>query len=101
MATPGETARPRRRRRRVTFVALLLLVFAAPAGYVAAVQPVSPYVVLFRDDAVTVPDSSAVAHGGATISFIDAALLANQPVAKTQAAAGQTAGAARTVDGGR
>jgi subtilisin len=101
MATSGETPHPRRRRRRVTFLTLLLLVFAAPAGYVAAVQPVSPYVVIFRDDAVTVPDASAVAHGGATISFIDAALLANQPVPETQAVAGETAGAARTVDGGR
>jgi len=101
MATLGETQHPRRRRRRVTFLALLLLVLAAPAGYVAAVQPVAPYVVIFHDDAVTVPDDSAVARGGATISFIDAARPANQPVPQTQAVADQTSGVARKVDTGK
>ena len=101
MATLAEPQPARRRRRRVTFLALLLLVFAAPAGYVVAVQPVEPYIVLFNDAAVTVPDGSAMAPVDATNSFLDAARPASWPAPVAQAVGGDTTGAARKVDGSR
>ena len=52
-------AQPRRRRtRRYVFFALFLLAIAAPIGWVTASEPAQPYVVLFNDAAVTVPDAA-------------------------------------------
>src|SRR3954452_23637964 len=60
MFKKGGSASPRRRRtRRYAFFALFLLVLVAPIGWVAASVPSAPYVVLFNDDAVTVPDSDS------------------------------------------
>ena len=55
METRGsETLRPRQRSsRRVTFLALLLLAVAAPAGFVLAGEQRRPYIVVFKDEAVT------------------------------------------------
>lgn len=48
------TLRARQRSiRRVTFLALLLLAVAAPAGFVLAGEQSLPYIVIFKDDAVT------------------------------------------------
>jgi subtilisin family serine protease len=44
--------------RRSAFLGLLLLVLLAPIGWVAASGPTQSYVVLFRDEAVTVPDET-------------------------------------------
>src|SRR5262245_14290899 len=47
-------SRPRRRpTRRLTFMTLLLLAIAAPAGLAMAGEQSRPYIVVFRDDAVT------------------------------------------------
>ncbi len=66
-------AQPRRRRtRRYVFFALFLIAVAAPIGWVAAREPAQPYVVLFNDAAVTVPDA-APALTNTSLSYLLAA----------------------------
>jgi len=50
-----------RRPRRLTFFILLLVALAVPIGWVAAHESDAPYVVVFNDDAVTVPFAAAAA----------------------------------------
>src|SRR3954468_22856401 len=85
-----------RRPRRYAFFALLLLVLVAPIGWVAASVPRQPYVVLFNDDAVTVPDDAP----GLTASSLSALLSTSTPApAPLTAVAGASDGIAnRRVD---
>lgn len=62
------------RSRRYLFLTLLLISLAAPAGWVFAGQMTEPYVVLFRDDVVGVPDDVMTA-GAVAQSFLSV----NQP----------------------
>jgi subtilisin len=96
----GGPAHPRRRRtRRFAFFALLLLVLVAPIGWVAASTPSEPYVVLFNDDAVTVPDSDSFTATSLTALLSNAAATAQPgPVAVGAAKDGV---AHRHVDAGR
>ncbi len=70
------------------FLALLLLAMAAPIGWVAASVPAERYVVLFNDDAVTVPYDGPLT--GTTASFLQLASAHPQPAA--EAAAGESDG---------
>ena len=100
----GGSARSRPRRR-ILFLALVALALLAPAGWAAAGEITSPYVVLFDPAAVSVPDtdSNANADSGAD-AFHSFRLLAAPPALRaiTAAAAGsaRTGGATR-VDSGR
>jgi subtilisin len=88
-------------RRRILFLSLLLLTLVAPAGWVAAGEFTSPYLVLFDPAAVSVPDTDADFTADAVHSFRD---LAAPPALRaiTNAAGGSTATAGKTrVDGAR
>jgi subtilisin family serine protease len=71
------TLRPRQRRtRRFTFLALVALALAAPAGWVLAREASQPYVVLFDDNAVGVGGGAAdeiTAPAGNPTSFRESA----------------------------
>jgi subtilisin len=92
-------------RRRYAFLTLLLLALAAPAGWVAAGQATAPYVVVFRDEAVTVPDTAAdEALSGVTLGFLDAARAPNMAPSARAANGAKVApdgNGRRRVDGGR
>jgi subtilisin len=86
------SAQPRRRHtRRYAFFGLFLLALAAPIGWVAASVPAEPYVVLFTDDAVTVPDS-APSLTNSSLSYLLAANAQSQPVVAAAAGAGDGIG---------
>ncbi|MEP7379074.1 MAG: S8 family serine peptidase [Chloroflexota bacterium] len=58
-------------RRRILFLTLLLMTLLAPAGWVAAGEFTSAYVVLFDQAAVSVPDADADFSADAVHSFRD------------------------------
>jgi subtilisin family serine protease len=102
MARIGKRGSARSRsRRRILFLSLLLLTLLAPAGWVAAGEFTSPYLVLFDPAAVSVPDTDSDFTADAVHSFRD---LAAPPALRaiTAAAAGTAATGGRTrVDSGR
>src|SRR4051812_5817614 len=96
----GGSARPRSRRR-ILFLSLLLLTLLAPAGWVAAGEFTSPYLVLFDPAAVSVPDTDSDFTADAVHSFRDlAAPPALRAIATAAAGTAATGGKTR-VDGAR
>ena len=99
MFRKGGKAHPSARRtRRIAFLALLLLALAAPIGWVAASAPALPYVVLFRDGAVTVPDAAPSLTTTSALSYLLAANAQRQQPAVSAAAGASDGIANRHVD---
>ena len=97
----GKAAKARagaRSRRRILFLSLLLLTLAAPAGWAAAGEFTSPYVVLFDPAAVSVPDSDP--YAGTTVqTFRALAAPATRHAITTAQGSARTGGATRVDTG--
>src|SRR5512141_184400 len=97
----GNLSAMSRLRRRCLFTGLLLLMLLAPAGLVVAGEPTAPYVVLFDQATVSVPDTADDFTAGGVHSFRDLAAPPQLRVATFAASPAAAGGRGTRVDRGR